>query len=101
MAKKKSGFKDLLKEFGTKALEIVVSSVDVALIAKWFQNIGGIKEKIKKGIISALLGIAGLVVLLMGIASFLASKFPVLGNGISELIVGVVIIIIATIYVKI
>jgi hypothetical protein len=101
MAKKKSAFKDILKEFGTKTLEILVASIDTVNIVKWIQNISGIKEKIRKCIISAVVAIAGLAVLLLGVASFLASKFPVLGNGISELIVGVVVLIAATIYAKV
>ena len=100
MAEKKTTFKDLLKEFGTKALGIVVASVENVNGMNWLKNITKFKEKARKCIISAIIAIAGVTVLLLGIASCLAQRVEVLTIGMSQLIVGLVVIVIAAIYAK-
>lgn len=100
MAAKKTTFKDLLKEFGTKALGILVASVESVNVINWIKNITNFKEKARKYAISGILSIAAITVVLLGIASCLAERVAALTIGMSQIIVGLVVIIIAAIYMK-
>jgi fatty acid desaturase len=70
-------------------------------LLEWLKEVAKIKEKIKKVIISTGLVLAALVVILIGLATYLSTLVPNLPAGLMHVIVGVVAMILAWIYVKI
>ena len=94
---KKSEFKNLLKEFAEKSVKVLVTSIEKINILALIKNLSNIKEKARKYISALILTVAGTVALALGIAAYLAYLVPALANGLSQMIVGAVLIIIASI----
>jgi hypothetical protein len=69
-------------------------------IAKWVRNISGLGRKIRRLLTAFVLFAAGLGVLGIGIALYLNELFPELKNGVSHVLVGLIIILIASAYAK-
>ncbi|MBW2996585.1 hypothetical protein KY332_04780 [Candidatus Woesearchaeota archaeon] len=97
---KKSEIKSLLKEFAEKSVGILVSSIEKVNFMKLIKNMTNVKEKIRKCVSSMILLFVGFIVLVFGVAAYLAYLVPALSNGLSEMIVGAVLIIIAVIIYK-
>ena len=98
--KKKSDFKKYLEEFLTRSVGIVTASLSKVNVVGMVKNLLNIKAKLRKYISSLVLITAGVIVLMLGVSSYLTSLFPVLNNGFSEMIVGAVLIIISIIVYK-
>lgn len=81
-------FADFLEQGGKSFLE-------------WVRKVSRIKERIRKVVVSTGFILAGLVVLLVGIADYLATLAPNLPAGMMRIIVGIVVIALAIIYVKV
>lgn len=58
------------------------------------------KEKIRKIVFATGLGLAGLIVLVLGLANYIGTFFPNLQYGVMQIIVGAVAIVIAVLYKK-
>jgi len=105
MAKKTKKVKEsstkILKEFIDKSIGIFASVLEKNInIVSWIKNLVNVKAKIRKYTFAYLLAVAGITVLLIGLASYLNSIMPALTNGLSEIIVGVIVIIISLIIYK-
>jgi ABC-type siderophore export system fused ATPase/permease subunit len=99
-SKKSSEIKGLLKEFAEKSVGILVSSIEKVNFLKIIKNMSNVKEKIRKCVSSMILVFIGGIVLALGVAAYLAYMVPALGNGLSEMLVGAILIIIAVIIYK-
>jgi hypothetical protein len=105
MAKKTKKVKEsstkIFKEFIDKSIGIFASVLEKNInIVEWVKNLVNIKAKIRKYMFASLLAVAGVTVLLIGLASYINSLMPGLANGLSEIIVGVVVIIISLVIYK-
>lgn len=69
-------------------------------LLEWVKQASKIKEKIKKLIISTGLVLAGIIVVIIGIATYLATLVPTWPAGLMQVVVGVVAILLALIYIK-
>ena len=104
MAKKegKLNFKSLFNEFMEKSLRSLISVVAEHSdhLASWIQNISGFRRKLRHLLTAVILASAGLSVLGIGIGLYVANLYPNLGNGISHILVGAVLVLIALLYMK-
>ncbi len=106
MAKKKGSVKSKIKNVYEKHKEQLLTYFMDFLetggrsLLDWLKQIAEIKEKIKKVIISTGLVLAGLVVILIGLANYLATLVPNWPAGLMQIVVGAVAIVLALIYVK-
>ena len=98
--KKKNPIKDFFKEFLEKSAGALLSFIGNINMAEWIEDILHLKSKIRKYAIILMLSITALTVLMLGIASYAASQFPRLGNGVSEILIGLILGISAFIYYK-
>ena len=99
--KKKSNLiKNFITEFLEKSAITLLSLIENFNVGNWVKDVFHLKEKIRKYVIISVFSITASVVFMLGIASYLASKFPALGNGVSEILIGLVLAIIALIYYK-
>jgi len=105
MAKKKtkSAVKDLYEKNKEKIMTYLADFLEQGgkSLLEWVKRVSKIREKIRKVIVSTGFILAGLVVLLLGIADYLATLAPSLPAGVMHIIVGIVIIVLAIIYVKV
>lgn len=103
MVKKESfSFKRILNQFMQASIQSIVSVVaeQSEHIVDWLKDISGLKRKIKKFLTVVVISAAGLGILGVGIAQYIASLYPNLANGLSYMLVGVILILIAWIYLK-
>ena len=106
MANKKASVKSKIKNVYAKHKEQLLTYFMDFLetggrsLLDWLKQIAEIKEKIRKVIVSTGLVIAGLIVLLIGLANYLATLAPNWPAGLMQMVVGAVAIILAMIYVK-
>jgi len=104
MAKKeeKVSFKSLLNQFMQKSLQSLISVIakHADHLMDWVENIPSIKRKIRKLITAIIILTAGLGILGVGVAQYIASLYPKLSNGLSYMIVGIVLMLIAAFYLK-
>lgn len=105
MAKKriKTDIKNAYEKNKEKVLQYLVDFLERGggSLLDWIKQILKIKEKIKKVVVSMGLVFAGLVVLIIGLANYLATLAPNLPDGIMQVIIGAVVIGLAIIYVKV
>lgn len=95
------GFKKLVSQYKSKAIFMVVDFVEreaINLIG-WFKDMIKIKQMIRKFVISAVLSIAAVIVIVLGIANYIAELASV-SAGLMQIVVGVVLLIVAMIYKK-
>jgi sterol desaturase/sphingolipid hydroxylase (fatty acid hydroxylase superfamily) len=100
--KLKAGFKKLYVEYKDKALVMLNNffKEQGANIIEMLKDMLKIRQIIKKYIISAVLGIAAVVVLLMGLSNVLAMYFTKIAPGWWQIIVGLVILLGISVYMK-
>ena len=104
MAKKedKISFKSILNQFMQKSLQSLISVVAEHSdhLVEWIKDISGLRRKIRKLFVAVVFSAAGLGVFGVGVAQYIASLYPSLGNGISYMLVGIVPILIGVLYIK-
>ena len=100
VVKKSNIVKDFFREFLEKFADILLSLIEKINVTKWLKDILNLKSKIRKYIIVLILGITALTVLMLGVSSYVASQIPGLGNGVSEVLIGLILAIVALIYYK-
>jgi L-asparaginase/Glu-tRNA(Gln) amidotransferase subunit D len=102
MAKKeeKFSFKKVLGRFMEKSIQSIISVVaeQSDQIVAWIKNISGMKRRIRRLFIALSFCTAGLVVLGMGLGSYISELLPSLRNGIAHILVGIVLMLIAAVY---
>ena len=91
---------DFFKEFLEKSTDMLLTLIKNINMTEWIKNILHLKSKIKKYIIIQMLLITALTVLILGVASFIGSQIPELGNGVSEILIGLILAIAVLIYYK-
>ena len=91
-------FKNFLREFLEKSADTLLSLVENINVIEWMKDILHLRSKIRKYTIVLILSITALTVLMLGFASYIASRIPTLGNGIGEILIGLILAIIAFIY---
>ena len=98
----KFSFKSLLNQVMQKSLQSLISVLaeHSEHLMDWVKSIPSIKKKLRKMIIVVILFSSGLSVIGIGISLYIASLYPNFGNGFSHIIIGIVIILVALIYVK-
>ena len=97
--KKKSNIvKDIFKEFMEKSAGILLSLIENINVTEWIKDILHLRSKIRKYTIVLILSITALTVLMLGVASYIASQTPKLGNGVAEILIGLILAIVAFIY---
>jgi hypothetical protein len=100
--KKKSGMvKDFVKVFLEKSTDLLLSLVENINVAEWIKDMFHLKTNIKKYAVVMVLSMSALTVLLLGVASYIASLLPELGNGVGEIFIGLILLIVALIYYKV
>lgn len=109
MAKKKasgkeklaSGVKKLVSEYKNKAISTIVDFVEKESgnIISWFKDMMKIKQAIRKFVVSTIICLAALVVMFLGIANYIA-ELSGINEGLMQIIVGVVLLIVAAVYKK-
>ena len=105
MAKKKNdtfNLKSTINAVVEKSISKIMAVVaeNSLHIIEWIKSLPNFKRKIKHVITAITLVLAGMIVLALGISDYLAAMFPNLANGLSHIIVGAVLIIVAMMYVK-
>ena len=106
MAKKekeeKITFKSLLAKLMENSLQslISVAAEEADHLAKWIRNLSGLGKKIRNLLTTVILFSAGLGVLGIGTAIYINELFPNISKGISHILVGLIIILIAAVYTK-
>ena len=95
-------FKSLLNKLMENSLQslISVAAEEAEHLTKWIKNISGIGRKIRHLMTTIILFSAGLGVLGIGIAIYINESFPNISKGISHILVGLVIILMAALYTK-
>ncbi len=105
MAKKKAGLavKELYEKNKEKIMAYLADFLEQGgkSLLEWVKKISRIRERIRKVVVSTGFILAGLVVLLLGIADYLATLAPNLPAGIMHIIVGIGVIVLAIIYAKV
>lgn len=101
---KKVSSKNYLKraagEFFEKSMGVVVSSLSKTNIFEWMKEIAQVKEKKRRFTALMTLLIAGVVLIATGIATLLSQWIPKLRMGLSQIIIGVVLILAGLAYSK-
>ena len=106
MAKKASSVKSKIKNVYEKHKEQITAYFMDFLetggrsLLEWLKEVAKIKEKIRKIVVSTGLVLAALVVVLIGIASYLSTLTPNWPPGLMQVLVGAIAIVLAMIYVK-
>ena len=107
MAKKeekeeKITFKSLLDKLMEKSLQslITIAAQEAEHLATWIKNLSGLGKKVRTLLTTVILFSAGLGVLGIGIALYVNEQFPNISRGISHILVGLVIILIAALHLK-
>ena len=104
MAKKegKLSFKSLFNELMEKSLRslIFVVAEHSDHLASWIKNISGFRRRIRRLLTAVILVSAGLSVVGIGIGLYIAELYPNLDNGVSHILVGAVLVLIALLYMK-
>jgi|TARA_Y100000031_G_C8180015_1_gene365972 ABC-type transporter Mla subunit MlaD len=104
MAKKeaKVSIKSLINQFMQRSLQSLVSVVaqNADHLVEWVRNLPSLKEKIKRLLTAIILLSAGLAVFGIGISMYIASLFPELEDGLSYILIGLLLIIVAIVYIK-
>ena len=103
---KKSSIKDKIKKDydnnKEKIFEYLMDFVEFGgkSIIDWLKKVANVKKKIRKVVVSSGVVLAALIVLIFGLASYLAT-FVSWPDGLMHILVGFVSIVLAGIYVKI
>jgi hypothetical protein len=95
-------FKSLLNQLMQNSMQslITVAAQEAEHLVRWIQELGGIGKKIRKLLTTVILFSAGLGVLGIGAALYIKELFPELSQGITHILVGLVIISVAAMYSK-
>lgn len=97
-ARKLSGeLKKFMEEYKDKLLLLAVSFLESKAknVIEWVKDISHLKRKIRMIVVCFGLVMAGLFLVVFGIADYVAAMFPQLQNGVGKIIVGFIIIILA------
>jgi hypothetical protein len=99
----KVSFKSLLNQLMENSLQslITVAAQESKHLVSWLKNLSEIGRKVKTLLTTVILFSAGLGVLGIGISLYVSEMFPDLGRGVSHILVGLVIILIAALNLKI
>ena len=104
MAKKeeKSTIKSLLNTLMEKSLHslISVAAQEAEHLATWIKNLSGLGKKIRNLMTTIILFSAGLGVLGIGISIYISEQFSNITPGVSHILVGLFIILIAVLHTK-
>jgi len=92
-------FKTILNQLMEKSLQslISVAAQEAEHLATWIKNLSGLGKKIRQLMTTIILFSAGLGVLGIGIAIYINEQFPNISLGISHILIGFIIILIAAI----
>ena len=107
MAKKKGSVQSKIKSVYDKHKEQILAYFMDFLetggrsLLDWLKHVAEIKEKIRKIVLSTGLVIAGLFILILGLANYLATLVPNWPAGLMQIVVGAAAILLAVIYVKV
>ena len=95
-------FKSLLDKLMEKSLQslITIAAQEAEHLAAWIKNLSGLGKKVRTLLTTVILFSAGLGVLGIGIALYVNEQFPNISRGISHILVGLVIILIAALHLK-
>lgn len=98
----KTSLKSLFSQFMQKSLQSLIAVVaeHADHIMDWVKSIPAIKRKIRRMLTAVILFSAGLSVMGIGISLYLAKLYPNLGNGLSHILIGLVLTLAALLYVK-
>ena len=99
--KESNHIQNVFVEFLEKFAEVIVSLIEKVKVGEWINDLLHIKSRIKKYALLLVLSVVALIVFLLGFASFLASKIPFLGNGVGEMLIALILMVIIGIYYKI
>ena len=107
MAKKevkeeKVTFKSVLNKVMEKSMNslISVAAEEAEHLITWIKNLSNLGRKIRSLLTTIILFSAGLGVLGIGIALYIKEQFPNITDGVSHILVGIVIISIAALHSK-
>jgi len=100
--KLKGELKSFLDEYKDKLLLLAISFFETKAryVIDWLKDIGHLKRKFRALVVFFGLFIAGILLVVFGIADYVAYQFPALANGWDKVIVGLVAIIIGYIVKK-
>jgi hypothetical protein len=87
----------MLFEFAEKIMVVIITSITKINFADIFSDILHFKAKFRKYFALNILITSGLIILLLGLASYLKKFYVVLDHGVSEILIGVIILIISLI----
>ena len=95
-------FKSVLNKLMEKSLQslISVAAEEADHLAKWIKSVSGIGIRIKHLMTTIILFSAGLGVLGIGIALYINEVYPNISKGMSHILVGLIIILIAALHTK-
>jgi len=98
----KSKIQDVYEKHKEKILAYFMDFLETGgkSVLDWLKQLAQLKEKFRKIVVSTGLVLAALVVVLIGLANYLASLTPTWPPGLMQVVVGAVAIILAMIYVK-
>ena len=107
MAKKevkeeKVTFKSVLNKVMEKSMNSLVSvaAEEAEHLITWIKNLSNLGRKIRNLLTTVILFSAGLGVLGIGVALYIKEQFPNITDGVSHILVGIVIISIAALHSK-
>ncbi|MFH1683166.1 MAG: hypothetical protein ABIA37_05215 [Candidatus Woesearchaeota archaeon] len=98
---KKSELKKKLKQFLEGSLIILAGFISKINPVEWIKSIIHLKKNIRRYLVFLVLLIAGIVVFTLGLAAYIKYIFPILKNGLSEMLIGIILILISFIVYKI
>ncbi len=78
-------------------MDVLGYAIEKLNFANMLSSLLNIKAKLRKYFAMTVLGIAGVIILMLGLASYLKSVYPVLDNGGSEMIIGAVLLLVSLI----
>ena len=98
----KVSFKSVLNQLMAKSLQslISVAAEEAEHLTTWIKNLSGIGRKVRHLMTTIILFSAGLGVLGIGVALYIKEQFPNLTNGLSHILVGFIIILVAILHTR-
>jgi len=98
----KINFRSLLNKLMEKSLQPLISVIieEAEHLINWIKNLSGIGKRVRNLLTTVILFSAGLGVLGIGIALYINELYPHISNGLSHILVGLVIILIAALHSK-
>jgi len=100
--KLKDDIKNLYSEYMDRVIHLFIEFMEghVGSIVEWLKNITRIKQIIRKYVISVIVGISALTVTLLGVSNILATYVSSIPLGWWQLMVGLVALLIISMYMR-